>query len=273
MTASPISSTRMGDQSTIVPTVPSHLLEGLTLEQQGTVKLQFAAMLANSKSAKMHSPELVSLIVASNVFSARSDFAAADSEKHAVEAEKHFANSERLSSEAVRHAVAAEGHRIDKEGHRADKEKHIAELEKLNANVATAQKGIQNALAQKFHQIFINSRTPLSNENCRELFAKYLSDGSITVEDIADKVVYKIRSIASIISYLNDHPEAKMVNLSGFQAIDELQEFANFLKTATMVRKIGIKSGTISEEGQRILEEAAVARTAAGAALQITMIP
>ena len=153
------------------------------------------------------------------------------------------------------------------------KKKHIAELEKLNANVATAQKGIQNALAQSFDQIFINSRTPLSNENCRELFAKYLSDGSITVEDIADKVVYKIRSIASIISYLNDHPEAKMVNLSGFQAIDELQEFANFLKTATMVRKIGIKSGTISEEGQRILEEAAVARTAAGAALQITMIP
>jgi hypothetical protein len=163
----------------------------------------------------------------------------------------------------------------EKERLQESSQQHLAEATRLKESsekkFAQVEKLDQEIITKQFWSIF-NGKNQPSQDQYSEIFATYLADRSLTIEETPEgKGFGRINSMSSVIKYLTNNPLTKMCDFRHFKTeVNDVETLADFLKTpdAYAVKALAFKTA-ISEIAKQKLAEAVSARASTPSPLKV----
>lgn len=137
--------------------------------------------------------------------------------------------------------------------------------------IAEARRGMKVAITQEFYRVFAGN-PELAEDEVDPVFDKYLTDRSITVVKTSSNTGHlQIHSMGPFIDYLkhSGNTKVKTLNFSSFEEhVSDVETLADFLKTFSPIKNLGIHSG-ITEAAKAALAETIAERASKGIPLKL----
>jgi hypothetical protein len=129
------------------------------------------------------------------------------------------ARSKELEQKIDEHKEKANAHREKAKGYREEAEQHNYNAKHLR----------EEAYVIIFYESLGLTPPPEQNEkSISEIFAKYLASGTISESKASKGVVFELKSIKTYIEFYKEHPEAHILDISGFQKVNDLAKLIQY---------------------------------------------